>query len=113
MTKDALAQWKKRASGPPRRWLTEAGFDAQPGQICLVPGANGGLARVLVGIAGDGGADDLWHAAALPSTLPIGSYRLDPDPGDPLATRVAMGWGLGSYAFDRYRKAGRPPAALV
>jgi leucyl aminopeptidase len=59
VTKSALPQWLRRASAPARRWVGGAGFEAQPGQICLAPGANGGLARVLAGIAGDGGADDL------------------------------------------------------
>src|SRR5262245_43906925 len=113
VSKAALPQWLKRASGQSRRWLKGTGFQAEPGQTCLVPGRDGTPARVLAGIAGGGAADDLWYVAALPTTLPPGSYRLDPEPADPLATRVAIAWGLGGYAFDRYRKAGRPPAVLV
>ncbi len=113
VSKAGLRPWLKRASGPARRWLAGTGFEAAPGQTCLVPGRDGSPARVLAGIADDGTPDDLWHAAALPTTLPPGSYRLDPEPPDRLATRVAIGWGLGGYAFDRYRKPGRPPAHLV
>jgi leucyl aminopeptidase len=113
VTRDALPQWLERASDPARRWLTGTGFAAEPGQTCLVPGPDGAPALVLAGIAGDAAADDLWSAAALPMALPAGSYRLDPEPADRLATLVAIGWGLGAYAFDRYRKAGRAPAELV
>ena len=113
VTKSALPQWMRQASGPSRRWIRGTGFTAEPGQMCLVPGRDGAPARVLAGIAGDATADDLWHAAALPTTLPRGSYRLDPEPADLLATRVAIGWGLGSYSFNRYREAGRAPAQLV
>jgi len=113
LAKDELALWLKRAPGNARRWVEGAGFRAEPGQTCLAPGRDGAPARVLAGIAGKGAAEDLWHAAALAVTLPAGSYRLDPEPVDPLATRVAIGWGLGSYAFTRYRKAGRAPAELI
>ncbi|HJS30400.1 MAG TPA: leucyl aminopeptidase family protein, partial [Alphaproteobacteria bacterium] len=54
-----------------------------------------------------------WHAAALATALPAGSYRLDPEPVALLATRMAIGWGLGGYSFARYRKPGRVPADLV
>ena len=113
VTKDGLPQWLERAAAPARRWLTSTGFVAEPGQTCLVPGPDGAPELALAGIAGDAAADVLWHAAALPAMLPAGSYRLDPEPGDRLASCVAIGWGLGAYAFDRYRKAGRAPAELV
>ncbi len=113
LSRDDLGLWLKRAPANTRRWVEGAGFRAEPGETCLVPGRDGAPARVLAGIAGKGAAEDLWHAAALATTLPTGSYRLDPEPVDLLATRVAIGWGLGGYRFTRYRKAGRAPAELV
>jgi leucyl aminopeptidase len=52
-------------------------------------------------------------APSRPGRLPEGSYRIDPEPATPEATRVALGWALGAYAFTRYRKPGRPPAELI
>ena len=111
VTRDGLSEWLQRAADPSRRWIAGIGFEAEPGQTCVVPGPDGAPALVLAGVGGAGA--DLWHAAALPSTLPAGSYRLEPEPDGRLATRVAIGWGLGSYAFGRYRRVGRPPAELV
>lgn len=113
LAKDELAGWLRHAPASIRRWVEGSGFRAEPGQICLVPGRDGAPARVLTGIVGKGAREDLWHAAALATALPAGSYRLDPEPVALLATRIAIGWGLGAYAFARYRKPGRPPAELV
>ena len=113
LAKDDLAPWLKRASANVRRWIAGTGFKASPGQICIVPGRDGAPARVLAGIAGKGAAEDLWHVSALTTALPAGSYRFDPEPAGPFATRAAIGWGLGAYSFTRYRKANRTPAELV
>jgi len=68
----------------------------------LVPDQEGRLGRVLVGMPEEGSA--MWAIAGLSETLPAGSYRLDgvPEGGD--ASRLALGWALGTYSFDLYRK---------
>jgi leucyl aminopeptidase len=66
---------------------------------------------VLAGIADP---EDPLALAHLPHSLPEGVYRLTRDHGltlDP--ARVALGWGLGAYQFDRYRKPARAPARLA
>lgn len=108
-----LPGWLERATDAQRRWVEGSGFKAAAGELCLIPGRDGGPAGVLVGMAGDGGNDDLWTAAGLPGRLPAGSYRLATEPEAPAATRFALGWGLGAYAFTRYRRATRAPAELV
>ncbi len=113
LTAQALPGWLTRAGAVRRAWVQGSGFKASPGALCLLPGRDGAPAGALVGVAGDNGADDLWTAAGLPGRLPEGSYRLDPDPVAAEATRFALGWALGAYSFDRYRRPGRPPAELV
>ncbi len=93
----------KRWPAGERRWLDDTGFAAAPGELALVPGADGRLARVLVGIGDD---DPLWAVADLPSALPPGRYRLTPEPSPEDAGRAALGWALGSYRFDRYKAHG-------
>src|SRR5437764_12339434 len=46
----------------------------------------------------------MWALAGLSESLPAGAYRLDavPEGGDP--SRLTLGWALGTYAFDLYRK---------
>ena len=93
-----------------RRWLGATGFTAEPGKLALLPDAKGGLARVLVGASR---GEELWALAGLPDALPEGRYRLDPAPAAPAATRLALGWALGCYAFTRYKARKRGFADLV
>jgi leucyl aminopeptidase len=92
------------------RWARATNFTGEPGTLCLVPDPEGGLARVLFGTS-EGG--DLWQLAGLPGQLPAGDYALEggDDLGDPV--QVALGWGLGTYRFDRYRDVSAPEARLV
>ena len=108
-TAGARARRKRRRE---RDWASAVGFAAEAGKLLLVPGKNGGLGRVLVGL-GEGEAP-IWAVAGLSESLPEGSYRLDPlarDGGEP--TRVALGWALGSYAFTRYHAKPASAARLV
>ncbi len=104
-----LCDWLRSQTETLRRWVETLRFTAKPGSVCLIPGADGGLERVLVG-RGDG--TDMWTWAALPANLPEADYRLDESPGasDPTSCidpvdpdAVALGWTLGTYRFSRYR----------
>jgi leucyl aminopeptidase len=91
------------------RWAEATRFAAEPGKILLIPDETGRLGRVLVGRAP---GDPLWVLAHCPDALPEGTYALD-GVGDPgAATRIALGWALGSYAFTRYKKRERGFARL-
>ncbi|MCC7048490.1 MAG: leucyl aminopeptidase family protein [Alphaproteobacteria bacterium] len=91
-------------------WLESTGFTGAAGQVAMLPGDNGRLARVFVGVEGD---DLLWALGDLPGRLPAGRYRLDGAADARQATRAALGWALGSYAFTRYRKRERKAIDLV
>src|SRR3954451_3697436 len=97
-----LEAWREVASAGERGWAAATGFSAEPGKLALVPDQEGRLGRVLVGMPEEGSA--MWAIAGLSETLPAGSYRLDgvPEGGD--ASRLALGWALGTYSFDLYRK---------
>jgi len=91
------------------RWAEATRFAAKEGQVLLLPDESGRLARVLVGRSE---TDPIWSLAACPDALPEETYALD-GPGDrDGATRLALGWALGSYGFTRYRKRERAPARL-
>jgi leucyl aminopeptidase len=49
----------------------------------------------------------------LPASLPRGRYELETPLDKEQANRVALGWGLGTYDFDRYRKKARTFSELV
>ena len=54
-----------------------------------------------------------WPYAALPTKLPRGVYQLEGGLEDSEAAWLALGWALGTYVFDRYKKRRREPAVLV
>jgi leucyl aminopeptidase len=91
--------------------LAEAeGFKAKAGQALKLPGADGKLARVLLGLGAQAKAETFRVAAG---RLPTGDYRLESLPDGLDATDVAVSWGLGTYRYDRYKPAKEGPARLV
>ena len=100
LTKAQLAAWRESAPARERDWAASIGFTGEAGKTALVPDKNGKLGRVLVGVGESEAA--MWAVAGLSETLPEGSYRLDPLPEGADASRVALGWALGTYAFTRY-----------
>ncbi|CAK0759857.1 leucyl aminopeptidase [Azospirillaceae bacterium] len=111
LSRDQLDPWL--ASQPPSvgSWLAATAFAAEPGRVALIPNAEGRLARVVVGVAAD---DHLWAYAALPTTLPPGSYRIEREFDPQQGAQVALGWALGAYSFTRYRSTqDKAPAQLI
>jgi len=49
----------------------------------------------------------------LPEALPPGKYRVETIPDGTDASRVALGWALGTYAFDLYREKKKPAKAYL
>ena len=104
-----LGEWIERHPRS-RTWLTRVGFKAEPGTFTFVPGGDGEPEQVLA--APVEGAP-VYAFSGLPTALPEGKYSLDPAIGDPTPVDAALGWALGAYSFNAYRKAKRPPATLV
>ena len=102
--------FRAHADARTRAWLAATEFHAKPHVHALLPDVNGGIGQVLVTMRDAG---DIYALAHLPLALPPGDYTLAThhDPLDDYA--AALGWGLGSYQFSRYRKNVRTPANLV
>jgi leucyl aminopeptidase len=114
ITEPGLKDWIKSAPADVGRWIAATGFGAAPGSLCFLPGNDGNIARVLLGVSNSetpGGG--LWDLAGLPASLPKGRYYLDASLSSANATRAALGWALGCYGFDRYKKLPKPMAELV
>jgi leucyl aminopeptidase len=105
-----MPAWLRGQPEMVRNWIAACAFQPKPGTHYLVPGPQGELARVLVGLEP---GIDRWSMAGLPVALPAGAYRLDPDttPGD--AFGAAFAWAMGGYAFTRYRSDKRKLARLI
>lgn len=93
---------------PEARWAAANGFTGQRGRLLALPGVDGGLAGYLFGLGDASGRPALTLGLAAAALEP-GSYRLAGAFGDP--TLAALGFRLGAYRFDRYRKP-RDPVLL-
>ena len=110
LAESELAAWLRKQPAKVKAWVKSSGFKAKAGSLCLLPGAKGALSGALAGIDWDEG---LWSAAGLPTSLPEGQYKLEPEPSAERSTAVALGWWLGCYRFARYKKAESKPAVLA
>ncbi|MBX3429518.1 MAG: leucyl aminopeptidase family protein [Hyphomonadaceae bacterium] len=104
------SEWIERHSETLRRMAAAHDFQAQNGRILLVPATDGAIERVLFG-AGD--KANINVIGALAQNLPAGDYRIAFAPRDFAGTPAAVAWGLGAYAFDRYKKRKRPAPLLA
>jgi len=95
-----------------RQFASSNGFAAKPGACLTLPAADGQIARVLFGLEeATGKSRDLFRPGALPGLLPRGVYRFANAAHD---TRLAvLAFALGSYRFNRYRKADALDVRLV
>lgn len=102
--------WIERHSETLRRLSTAVDFQAQNARIMLAPATDGSIERVLFGV---GDKANVNVMGALAQHLPAGDYRIAFAPREFDATSIAVAWGLGAYAFDRYKKRKRPAPRLI
>lgn len=93
-----------------RRLAAAHDFRAQAGRILVAPATDGSIERVLLGL---GEKANVMQMGALAQHLPAGDYRIAQAPREFAAGQVAIAWGLGSYAFTRYKPRKRPLCRLV
>ncbi len=105
-----LDEWLKNQSPVVQAWIAQTDFKAKPGTLSLLPNTAGALDRVLIGV---GDQPNLWTWAALPEQLPDGVYQLVTNVIEIDFDTAALGWALGPYSFDRYKKIERSPATLI
>ena len=116
VTEAGFDSWLARQAAQIRAWAAAMSFKAERHRLLLIPGAQGQVASVALGVGAlpDLNALSLWHTALLPDRLPSGHYRFADELSAHAATQAALGWAVGAYRFDRYRKApARGEAALV
>jgi len=110
LTTDALEAWKSSADGAHANWVERSRFGAKAAEICLLPTSDGGVHSVLLGL---GEALEPWPFAALQSGLPKGRYAISAELRPDEASDAALGFALGAYTFDRYKKAKPTEVELV
>lgn len=104
LTVQSFSAWLAEQDTKTKTWLAALQFVAKPEQILLLPAAEGKLQQVLIGVDP---ANSLWSLAALPNQLPDGEYQLQDSAQLLNLNQAALGWCLGYYQFDRYKKSNR------
>lgn len=97
--KKGFEAWLKTKSERIRQAVLAQGFKGDGYQLAILPGEQSDWSAVL-GVAD---AEELspWCLAKAAESLPAGKYRVDGrEPG-----AAALGWLLGQYRFERYKKA--------
>jgi leucyl aminopeptidase len=110
VSKESFPTWLGGLSEAERAWLKATGFTGEAGKIAFMPGAAGKPARVVVGTKAE---EKLWSFGGLPDALPEGRYTIDAALDGDAATKAALGWALGTYAFTRYKERKSGFASLV
>ncbi|MBB4576732.1 leucyl aminopeptidase family protein [Rhizobium lentis] len=91
-------------------WAKRAGFKAESGSLLLIPTAEGHLGGALFGL-GTNPSEQPYIAGRLARALPAGDWHIETAPLT--ANRLALGFGLGSYRFDRYKSEKSPTATML
>jgi leucyl aminopeptidase len=92
------------------RWADGNGFSGQRGKLLALPDEKGGLAGYLFG-AGSARTRPVLVTGLAGAALREGRYRLEGAVGDP--TYAALGFRLGAYRFNRYRKPRATPDLVL
>ena len=89
------------------KWIENSDFTAKPHQYCIVPAASGEIAMVLVGLhenPDEVEAAAIWSIANLAKELPVAHYELVTDWPETQMIQAEIGWGLGAYRFDFFKR---------
>ena len=84
-----------------RAWLQDTGWKPDKGKIALLPGADGQMGGVVLGLGRlRDEAEMAFLMGQLARSIPAGAYHFHDDP--PNAELSALAWLMGGYYFDRY-----------
>lgn len=110
LTADKLNEVMTILSQTAVNWVKTNNFRAKPGDFCIIPAANGTVEQVLAGFDRQ---EVMWVVADLPAKLPQGEYTLTGELSEDDLIQAAVGWGLGQYRFEQYRKKDSEPLPVL
>jgi len=101
-----LEAWQSQLPETAANWVRAAAFKGEAQRLLLIPGADGAVAGAALGTGPASGAEPRspWTLARLPEALPPGHWHLATPLEGTAATQALLGWALGRYRFERYRK---------
>lgn len=87
-------------------WLRATAFEAGPGEVQLIPGADGAVQAAVVGMGSAAArARGRFALAKAAAALPAGDWHLEGELSEAEQAEAALAFLLQSYRFDRYRPA--------
>ena len=105
LVRDARGLDEAALSDPQKAWLEAQGFKPAGNKHVLLPGADGTLAGVVMGLGEARSRDPMdkpeLAVGLLAGALPAGLYHLAGGAED--GDMAAVAWGLGAYRFGRYK----------
>ncbi len=110
LRKSDFPRWLAEAPAMVRRWVEATRFEIEPGKHRLLPGEDGEIAEVLLGL---GEESSPWDWAGLPTELPARAFHAAADLAKKDAGAAALGFALGTYRFDRLRKSSEKELARL
>ena len=108
--KAGLAEWLGSQPASVQAWIATHAFDGSGGAVLAWGDGSGALAGAVIGVSD---IHDPFAYAHAPKALPAADWQAAAAPDAVAARALQLGWGLGLYRFDRYRKQVRPAARLV
>lgn len=97
--KKGFDAWIKAQPERTRLAVTAQGFKGEGHKLAILLGEKAGEWSAVLGVA-DAQSLGVWCLAKAAEALPEGTYRV----ADAGAGPAALGWLLGQYRFDRYKK---------
>ncbi len=107
VAKAGLEAWLAAQPANIAAWARANDFKAQTGRILKIPSADGGVAAIAFGI-GESGEGLAWRA--LPDGVGEGLYHIEGHQDAGAAHQAALGWALGAYRYERYKKSPKTDA---
>ncbi len=101
VAKAGLEDWLAAQPANVTTWARANQFKGQAGRVLKIPAADGELAAIAFGL-GDDDEPLIWRA--LPDGLRAGVYHIAGTLVAGQAQMAALGWALGSYRYERYKK---------
>jgi leucyl aminopeptidase len=102
LTAEEFSDWLAGQAADVQRWVRQQRFTAQAGTDCSIPGEQGQVAQILVGVDT---LTDLAALARLPAKLAPQAYRLATPLTHEQQLTLALGWGMACYRFTLGRQA--------
>ncbi|MEM9300626.1 MAG: leucyl aminopeptidase family protein [Pseudomonadota bacterium] len=110
LTTTACEAWLASRTESTRNWARASGFQGQAGTSLAVPDDAGHITQVLCGLGRRPSLFGLAPLAGLGLDVPL--MLTDEDWADPGTARMALGYRLATYRFDRYRDQGQATELL-